>query len=133
MAESYDDLIGKPYCQDGTGPDCFDCFGLACEVLRRLGYPLDQNLASNWIRRYTPGSTDPEMVTEMECDIEELPRKPGDMLVMRGVDDDDKRATHVAIHIGENLCIQATRGIGVHIVPFSRLARNTVEVISWTE
>ena len=30
-------LIGKPYRAGGTGPDAYDCYGLANEVRRRLG------------------------------------------------------------------------------------------------
>lgn len=132
MPESYDDLIGKPWALGESGPDSYDCFGLACTVLERLGYEIDTIVAQNWIRCYVPGEEDPEEVTSRECSIDELPRKPGDLVVMRGEDSED-RATHIAVHIGENLLIQSCRGIGVHIVPFSSIAKYCVEVISWTD
>lgn len=31
------DLIGKPFCDFGRGPDCYDCWGLAKEVFERYG------------------------------------------------------------------------------------------------
>ena len=133
VPESYDDLIGKPWALGATGPDSFDCFGLACEVLERMGYEVDRLVADAWIRRYVPGEHDPAEVTNIECSIDDLPRKPGDMVVMRGQDDDESRATHVAVHISHGLLIQSCRGKGVHIVPFSKVADLCVEVISWTD
>ena len=35
------DLIGKPYRDNGRGPDAYDCYGLAIEVERRAGYKLN--------------------------------------------------------------------------------------------
>lgn len=32
-----DDLIGKPFHEDGYGPETFSCYGLAVEVFRRYG------------------------------------------------------------------------------------------------
>ena len=132
VPESYDDLIGKPWALGATGPDSYDCFGLACEVLERMGYEIDMLIAERWIRGYVPGEHDPEEVTSLECSIEELPRKPGDMVVMRGTESED-RATHVAVHISQGLLIQSCRGKGVHVVPFSNVAEYAVEVISWTD
>lgn len=134
MPESYDDLIGKPWALGETGPDSFDCFGLAVEVLARLGYDLDAHISDQWIRNYLPGQNHPDEVTSLECTIDEIPRKPGDLIVMRGLDTsetDDARATHVAVFIGQHLVIQSCRGKGVHIVPFSRVEPYTVEVITW--
>lgn len=34
------DLIGKPYKDEGRGPDSYDCYGLAIEVFRRCGIEL---------------------------------------------------------------------------------------------
>jgi len=31
------DLIGKPFAEDSTGPDAYDCWGLVTEVARRAG------------------------------------------------------------------------------------------------
>mgnify|MGYP006284504995 CR=1 FL=1 len=35
-----DDLIGKPYAPNATGPDRYDCWGLVTEVARRAGIDL---------------------------------------------------------------------------------------------
>ncbi len=32
-----EDLLRKPYCYGGSGPECFDCSGLAFYVYRRAG------------------------------------------------------------------------------------------------
>ena len=50
------DLIGLPYCDNGRGPDGFDCYGLAIEVEKRLGKKLldavyenhDKELSDKW-------------------------------------------------------------------------------------
>jgi peptidoglycan DL-endopeptidase CwlO len=130
--ESYDDLIGKPYELGATGPAAYDCYGLVVEVLSRLGFTINTDLAAEWIRMYQPGLIDPEDITELECEIDETPRKPGDLIIMRA-DPSEGRATHVAVHIGKNLVMQSTRKIGVHVVPFRVLEPMTVEVITWTE
>lgn len=42
----YADLIGKPFQDDGRGPDVYDCLGLAIEVQRRLGITVPDFLSS---------------------------------------------------------------------------------------
>jgi hypothetical protein len=39
-ARMYSDLLGKPFAEDGRGPDAYDCVGLAMEVARRRGFKL---------------------------------------------------------------------------------------------
>lgn len=131
--ESYDDLIGIPWVLDGRSLKGLDCFGLAVIVLKRMGYELDTALADQWIRSYTPGRVNPEEVSSMECNINEVPRKPGDLLVMRHPQADEGRATHIGVHIGKNLIIHSTRGCGVHVVGFKSVVPYTVEVISWID
>jgi len=36
----FDDLIGKPYKENGRGPDGYDCYGLVLTVCHRLGIDL---------------------------------------------------------------------------------------------
>ena len=36
----FDDLIGKPYKENGRGPECYDCYGLVEEISHRLGIDL---------------------------------------------------------------------------------------------
>ena len=112
-------------------PESYDCFGLAVEVLARLGLAIDYELAGKWIRRYIPGQVDPELVLEYECEADEEPHAPGDLLVMRSPDSPNPRATHIAVHIGKNMVIQSTKGVGVHLVPYRVVEPMTIEVISW--
>ncbi|KPK73011.1 MAG: hypothetical protein AMJ84_02935 [Acidithiobacillales bacterium SM23_46] len=37
---AYDDLIGKPFAEDGNGPDSYNCWNLCREVCRRAGLNL---------------------------------------------------------------------------------------------
>lgn len=42
---SVSDLIGKPFADNGRGPEAYDCYGLVIEVMRRIGVVLpDYNL-----------------------------------------------------------------------------------------
>ncbi len=41
-AELILDLIGKPFCDGGRGPDAYDCWGLVQEVYRRHGLALPE-------------------------------------------------------------------------------------------
>ena len=38
----FDDLIGKPYAENGRGPDGFDCYGLCMWVCRKIGIELPE-------------------------------------------------------------------------------------------
>ena len=128
---TWDDLIGKPYKLGGSGPDSYDCFGLAVKALDRMGKPLDLSVAEQWIRKYKPGVVDPQMFSQHECEIDEIPRNPGDLLVCCNPESPQERATHVAVHIGRNLVIHSTKGVGVHIVPVRKLEPYISEVITW--
>ena len=38
----YQDLIGKPYKENGRGPDGYDCYGICIEVCKRIGIYLPE-------------------------------------------------------------------------------------------
>lgn len=133
-SQSYDDLIGKPYKPRATGPDAYDCWGLCVEVLKRLGIFDDIDLAGEIVRGYNPEQDDPaDLIGEPTYQYVTHPRKPGDILILRGDGGENNRATHAAIHIGRRTIIQCTRAVGVHLVPYSTLEPFTVEIISWTD
>lgn len=48
-----DDLIGKPFVDGGRGPKEFDCWGLAIEIFKRIGYN---------IPNFTVGAFKPEEI-----------------------------------------------------------------------
>ena len=45
----YKDLLGKPFAENGIGPDSYDCRGLAIECYHRLGryFPADFSCETN--------------------------------------------------------------------------------------
>lgn len=126
MSGTWDDLIGTSY----EDLDCFEC---TIVVLQRMGFSVEADFTSQWIRSYIPGETDPEEILAYETEETDEPRKPGDILVMRSGTNPDSRATHVGVHIGKNLVIHSTRTVGVHVVPYRVVEPYTVEVISWKE
>ena len=126
MSGTYDDLIGTPYSE-------MDCFELTICVLKRMGFAMEADFTSQWIRSYMPGETDPEEILAYDTEETDEPRKPGDILVMKSKGNPGTRATHVGVHIGKNLIIHSTRSVGVHVVPYRVVEPYTVEVISWKE
>ena len=38
----FDDLIGKPYIENGRGPNGYDCWGVVMEIGRRIGVKLPE-------------------------------------------------------------------------------------------
>jgi len=38
----FDDLIGKPYLENGRGPDGYDCYGICMEACSRIGVALPE-------------------------------------------------------------------------------------------
>lgn len=74
--DMFEDLIGKPFADDGRGPDNYDCIGLCLEVFARMKIPVSDydaltfpdisdkeqkatvlldELARNWIPVNRPG------------------------------------------------------------------------------
>ena len=131
---SYDDLIGMPYRPRAMGPDAFDCWGLCVEVLKRLDILDELDLAGEILRGYHPETDEPEEILgDIQYTYEEEPRRPGDILIMRGYGSEGERATHAAVHIGRRTILQCTKSLGVHLVPYRALEPFTVEIISWTK
>lgn len=103
MKANLRDLIGKPYAPHGRGPDAYDCFGLAIEVLSRYGialpdaYYLDENRSFNSI-------VIEDVAREYVIPKVETP-EDGDLVVMRinGV------PSHIGVYIGDGKCIHAWR------------------------
>jgi cell wall-associated NlpC family hydrolase len=82
--------LGKPYLWGGTGPDAFDCSGLAMMAYRAAGISIARTTFSQW---ETEGHvSDPE---------------PGDLAFFAGSDGTMTSPGHVGIVIGGGKMIQA--------------------------
>jgi cell wall-associated NlpC family hydrolase len=65
-ARIYADLVGKPFVEGGRGPYGYDCLGLALELQRRQGRPVDDYASTmdEFTRAYSGGVFGPCMRLE---------------------------------------------------------------------
>jgi cell wall-associated NlpC family hydrolase len=91
--------LGKPYQWGAEGPDTFDCSGLTSQAWAHAGLPIPRTSQLQW---------------------KQLPRvpvrnlRPGDLVVYF------RRATHVALYIGNGQVVQAPRpGTVVKVSPIT--------------
>jgi peptidoglycan DL-endopeptidase CwlO len=84
--------IGKPYQWGGTGPDAFDCSGLAMMAFRAAGITVPRTSQQQWAAgpRVPPGR-----------------RQPGDLVFFAGSDGTPQAPGHVGIVIGGGVMIEA--------------------------
>ncbi|GAA2124198.1 C40 family peptidase [Glycomyces algeriensis] len=81
------DQIGKPYGSGMTGPDAYDCSGLVVAAFSQSGVQLPRTSQSQWAETAPVGRSE---------------LAPGDLVFSHGLG-------HVAIYIGENQVIHATK------------------------
>ena len=82
--------IGKPYQWGGTGPDAFDCSGLALMSWRAAGASLERTSQEQWASE--PHVSSPQ---------------PGDLVFFAGGDGTPTSPGHVGLVIGHDLMIEA--------------------------
>ena len=108
MQATLDDLIGKPFCDGGRGPEGYDCWGLAAEVYKRFGKELpDYKIAC-------------EDACRVNAEIEQnkpqwvqliMPVAPCLVVMKMGV----TFVNHVGVYIGDGRFIHTRDKIGVNI------------------
>ena len=96
--ELFKDLLGVKYKDNGRSKEGCDCYGLAIEVLKRLGIKLE-DFINNPIEKKL--DLKPIQNPEIGCII--WFRK--------------SNVSHIAVYIGEGLLIHAKRDFGVCIEP----------------
>jgi len=84
--------LGKPYQWGGTGPDAFDCSGLAMMAYRAAGIAIPRTSQEQWAvgPRVPPGQ-----------------EQPGDLVFFAGSDGTSQAPGHVGIVIGGGEMIEA--------------------------
>ncbi len=94
-------FLGCRYVYGGSSPKGFDCSGFTSYVYRQFGYSLNRT-ASSQLDNGTPVAK------------EEL--QPGDLVMFKESGSGSKRASHVALYIGNGQIIHAsTASVGVII------------------
>lgn len=86
------DQLGKPYQWGGTGPDAFDCSGLAMMAYRAAGVAIPRTSQQQW-------AADPRVPPGQE--------QPGDLVFFAGSDGTPQAPGHVGIVIGNGEMIEA--------------------------
>lgn len=87
--------MGKPYVRGGSGPDVFDCSGLAYYCLNESGYPIGR-----WTAAAYAGNEDWVRIGI----IGEL--KPGDLMFFKT--SSDTNVSHMGVYIGDDMLIHAS-------------------------
>lgn len=104
---NFTDLIGVPYKDNGRSKEeGFDCYGLAIEVEKRLGYDLEDVVYSDHRIELLEESTPTLNVVETDR-IEE-----GVLLTMTFFEE-----LHIGVALNDKTFIHATRNQGVRISP----------------
>jgi peptidoglycan DL-endopeptidase CwlO len=96
--------LGKPYLWGGTGPDAFDCSGLAMMAYRAAGVDIPRTSQQQWIwgPRVAPGH-----------------EEPGDLVFFAGSDGTTTSPGHVGMVIGNGLMVEAyATGFPIRIAPY---------------
>jgi cell wall-associated NlpC family hydrolase len=95
--------LGKPYIWGGTGPDGFDCSGLAMEAWRSAGVGIARTSQQQW-------------ATLRHIRRSQL--QPADLIFYAGSDGTVASPGHVVIYIGHGRVIQAYgNGVPVEVTP----------------
>ena len=100
--------LGKPYQWGGTGPDAFDCSGLAMMAYRAAGIAIPRTSQQQWAAgpRVPPGWA-----------------QPGDLVFFAGSDGTPWAPGHVGIVIGNGEMIEAyATGYPVRVATYGRLS-----------
>jgi len=97
--------IGKPYMWGATGPDSFDCSGLAMMAYRAAGFTIPRTSQQQWAfgKQIPPSQV-----------------RPGDLVFFAGADGTMTSPGHVGIVIGNGNMIDApASGMNIQIQPYT--------------
>ena len=96
--------LGKPYLWGGTGPDAFDCSGLAMMAYRAAGIDIPRTSQQQW-------AWGPRVKASQV--------QPGDLVFFAGADGTRTSPGHVGLVIGKGLMIEAYAvGVPIRIAPY---------------
>jgi cell wall-associated NlpC family hydrolase len=100
--------LGKPYQWGGTGPDAFDCSGLAMMAYRSAGLAIPRTSQEQW-------AAGPRVPAGQE--------QPGDLVFFAGSDGTPEAPGHVGIVIGGGEMIEAyASGFPVRVSAYGQLS-----------
>lgn len=87
--------MGKPYVLGGSGPDVFDCSGLAYYCLNEAGYQIGRRTAAAYA------------ANDAWQRIDGIGRlEPGDLMFFKTPN--DEKVSHMGVYIGDNMLIHAS-------------------------
>lgn len=116
--DTLDDLIGVRYARNGrTKEQGFDCYGLAIEVERRLGYSLP-DIEKAREEDYDFDECRKLCLSKVKARQIETPEKKGDVVLIKDL---AGNLTHIGVYLGKGLVIHCDQRFGVHIDKIERL------------
>lgn len=126
--EQLDDLIGVKYLQNGRSKEeGFDCYGLAIEVEKRLGFNLP-DIEKSRDEDYNFDECRKLCLAKVKAKQIDSPSKTGDVVILKDL---AGRMTHIGVYLGHGLIIHCEHRYGVHIDKIDRLRGFIGRVYTW--
>lgn len=105
----FTELLGKPFVNEGRGPESYDCYGLATEVFQRYGIELpDYRISCEDASKINSTIETEKISVWKKCDALEVPS----LVVMRF---NSHLFNHVGVYIGNGKFIHTAQKTGVRI------------------
>lgn len=114
MGIDYVDLLGKPFKLGGDGPECYDCVGLVCEMLRRLGVSYDTNFNRT---EYPIASRNKELLKYFKSVKKLDTPSPGSVILFNH---ESGLVTHIGVMISDTHFIHTTKQTNVVVERLSK-------------
>jgi len=123
FADTTAEFIGKPYSENGIGPDSYSCVGFCYAFLKRRGVLTDESLwtrpdinVDNFmkLRNANPKETIElmlEIFSQMGTEIPINKKIAGDLIIWRDIN----QRLHPGIYAGNGLFISSYRDVGVRV------------------
>ncbi len=121
------DLIGKPFRLHGRGPDAYDCYGLAIEVLRRYGKTLPDAYYQDASRENNALVIADYIATHCMPLVDSW--REGDLIVIRVAG----KPSHIGVYIGDGMYIHSSRSSGVKIESVTSIRSKVEGCYRWEQ
>lgn len=126
--DTLDDLIGVRYTHNGrTKEEGFDCYGLAIEVEKRLGYSLP-DIEKAREADYDFDECKRLCLAKVKAKQTDMPEKKGDVVLIK---DMTGKLTHIGVYLGRGQVVHCDRRYGVHIDRIERLRGLVGRCYTW--
>ncbi len=121
------DLVGKPFNEDGYGPDSYSCYGLAVEVFKRFGISIPKTNISVCACKEVSQLEIKSHVEKYWKITEEL--IPPTIVLIKSLHPD--YADHIGVYIGKDRMIHITKSTNAVIDRISKWKHKIIGYYSY--